>query len=83
MLIILILDFFLIPNYGKLLNQHVEMTYNHCLSALEYSFQQFLEMLPYFHACKLISVFFFLQLHICAEGKQHPPTRRPFAKVSG
>lgn len=59
-----------------------KMTYNHCLSALEYSFQQFLEMLSYLHACKLISVFF-LQLHICAEGKQHPPTRRPFAKVSG
>lgn len=41
-----------------MLNQHVEMTYNHCLSALEYSFQQFLEMFPYLHACKLISVFF-------------------------
>lgn len=33
------------------------MTYNHCLIALEYSFHEFLVMLPYLHACKLISVF--------------------------
>lgn len=66
MLIILILDFFFkFPNYGKFLNQHVEMTYNHCLSALEYSFQQFLEMFPYLHACKLISVFFPAVTYLC------------------